>query len=120
MTADRPVAKSLPTNDYTNTKTNFSYVHALNGIRNQEPSVVVLVTYRGQPEVLTPGLVMTNKLILLRIISFLELDFLRNFCKFIDSITADYVGMCSTAAVFALACGLAREYCCLEDHRLVV
>jgi hypothetical protein len=52
LTADRPVAKFLPTNDYTNTETDFSYVHALNGIRNQEPSVVVPAAYDGQSPVL--------------------------------------------------------------------
>ena len=69
-TADRPIAKSLPTNGYTNTETSLSYVHALKGIRNQEPSVVVPVTYRGQPEVLTPGHFMINNLLLLQLFHF--------------------------------------------------
>ena len=102
LTADRTDAKSLSTNAYTNAETNYSYLHALNGIRNQEPSVVVPVTYREQPKVLTPGLFVINKLLLLKFISFLEKDFLRNFCKYSDIITAGYLGLCSTAAVFAL------------------
>jgi hypothetical protein len=62
----------------------------------------VPVTYREQPKVLTPGLFMINKLLLLKFISFLEMDFLRNFCNFSDIITAGNLGLCSTAAVFAL------------------
>jgi len=120
LTADRSVTKSVSTNAYTNTETNYSYVHTLNGIRNQESSFVVSVTYRERPKVLPLGLFMIKTLLLLKVISFLEMDFLRNFCKFSDSITAGYFGLCSTAAVFVFACGFAREYCCLEDHRFVV
>ena len=117
-TEDRPVAQSLPKNDCTNTETEYSYIYALNGIRNQEPNVVVPVTYDGQPEVLTPRLFMINRL--LKIISFLETVLLRNSCKFTDSISAGDVRLCSTAIVFALERGFAREYFYLEGHQLIV
>jgi hypothetical protein len=70
------------------------FFHArIDGIRNQQPSVLVPVTCHGEPQVLTPGLFMINKLLLLKVISFLETDFIRNFCKFNDSISTGYVGL---------------------------